>query len=49
MSFQLDISKTYDRVDWVFLETIMNRLGFGEEWMKGMMICVKSVSYKWRA
>lgn len=45
MAHKLDMSKTYDRVKWSFLEQIMRRLEFEENWINLMMICVKSVSY----
>ena len=43
--FKLDMSKTYDRVEWSFLEKIMEKLGFKDRWINLMMICVKSMSY----
>ena len=45
MALKLDMNKAYDRVEWSFLEEIMRRLGFKENWINLMMICVKSVSY----
>ena len=38
-------SKNYDRGEWSFLEEVMRKLGFNEQWITLMMICVKSVSY----
>ena len=45
MAIKLDMSKAYDRVEWVFLEVMMRRLGFSEGWIGLMMMCVKTVSY----
>ncbi|KAL6205338.1 hypothetical protein ACLB2K_022599 [Fragaria x ananassa] len=42
---KLDISKAYDRVEWVFLRNIMMRLGFSEQWISLVMRCVESVSF----
>jgi hypothetical protein len=42
---KLDLSKAYDRVEWKFLETAMQRLGFANRWIKLIMACVSSVSY----
>ncbi|KAL9669643.1 hypothetical protein QQ045_007190 [Rhodiola kirilowii] len=44
-ALKLDISKAYDRVEWDFLEVLMQRLGFPEEWNSKVMSCVKTVSY----
>ena len=41
----LDISKAYDRVEWIFLEN-MRRMGFHHRWVQLIMKCVSSVSYK---
>ena len=45
MAVKLDISKVYDRVEWEFLERIMLRLGFPEQWVHLAMLTVRSVVY----
>jgi hypothetical protein len=45
MAMKLDMSKAYDRVEWVFLEGIMLKLGFHPTWVSLVMACVKRVSY----
>ncbi|KAK9933800.1 hypothetical protein M0R45_020975 [Rubus argutus] len=42
---KLDMAKAYDRVEWCFLEAMMLRLGFHEEWVRGIMDCLTSVSF----
>jgi hypothetical protein len=43
---KLDMSKAYDRVECVFLEKIMDKMGFSAQWVKVIMNCVQSVSYR---
>jgi hypothetical protein len=46
IAVKLDMSKAYDRVEWVFLEKIMLKLGFASAWVDVVMNCVRSVSYR---
>ena len=45
MALKLDMSKTYDKVEWVCLENIMLRLGFHRELVDTVMSCVSFVVY----
>ncbi|XP_065637926.1 uncharacterized protein LOC136071035 [Quercus suber] len=45
MAMKLDMSKAYDRVEWVFLEQILLKLGFQEAWVDLIMECITTVSY----
>ena len=38
-------SKDYDRGEWSFLEEVMRKLGFNEQWIILMMICVNSLIF----
>jgi hypothetical protein len=42
-ALKLDMHKAYDRVEWIFLENMMRRMGFAERWISLMMACVSSV------
>ena len=37
-----DMSKAYDRVEWIFLEKIMTKMGFATRWVDLIMKCVSS-------
>ena len=45
MALKLNMSKAYDRVEWVFLKNILLRSGFQQSWVDLIMECVTSVSY----
>ena len=45
MAMKLDMCKAYDRVEWVFLEQILLKLGFQESWVDLIMECITTISY----
>jgi hypothetical protein len=45
MGIKLDMSKTYDCMEWSFLEAAMLKLGFAGKWVNWVMTCLRTVSY----
>ena len=43
---KIDMAKAYDRIEWTFLSAIMHKMGFAPEFIKLIMLCVSTVSYK---
>jgi hypothetical protein len=42
---KLDIEKVYDHVNWDCLFFILDRMGFGQKWVRWMKACVSTVRY----
>ena len=45
MALKLDMNKAHDKVEWIFLEKILLKLGFQDSWVALIMECITTVSY----
>jgi hypothetical protein len=42
-TLKLDLTKAYDRVEWVYIEEVLDRLGFQRQWVQWIMQCVTTI------
>ena len=47
MAVKTDMSKAYDRLEWNFIQLVLERLGFHYVWVARIMTCIRTVSYSY--
>ena len=47
MAVKTDMSKAYDRLEWNFVEQVLERFGFHSKWIQWIMECLTTVSYSY--
>ncbi|KAG7559487.1 Reverse transcriptase zinc-binding domain [Arabidopsis thaliana x Arabidopsis arenosa] len=47
MAVKTDMSKAYDRIEWEFIELVLQRMGFHHIWINWMMQCITTVNYSY--
>lgn len=45
MAIKVDMSKAYNRMEWIFLKVVLSQMGFHLQWINLIMTCVTYVFY----
>lgn len=45
MAIKVDMSKVYNRIEWIFLQVVLSQMGFHLQWINLIITCVTSIFY----
>ncbi|KAF7149017.1 hypothetical protein RHSIM_Rhsim03G0213400 [Rhododendron simsii] len=45
VALKLDMAKAYDHIEWSYLEAILRKFGFADQWIRWVMACVTTISF----